>query len=336
MSASTITAPPGTQSAAEVIAAQRDLLFAMYRRHVGPGDSYALLDFPDHANVGDSAIWAGEVVILREITGRDPAYVCTVHNFDPADMAKRCPAGPIFLHGGGNLGDIWPAHQAFRERIIGEYRDRAVVQLPQSLHYRDESRAASFVAAVAGHDRFELWLRDAPSMDFATARLDCPVHLVPDSAFGLGAQPRWDADRRAIALLRTDSEAAAIEANVLAAIDGVLVEDWLYETKGFQTLCRIARKAERMTGMGRARLYQAVAMERIRRGLRQLSRGEQVVTDRLHAHILSTLLGIPHIVLDNEYGKIANYMGSWTGGCVLARRAHDAHEAAASLQEPRP
>ncbi|WP_404905491.1 hypothetical protein, partial [Propionibacterium freudenreichii] len=26
----------------------------------GPGEDYALVDFPDHGNVGDSAIWLGE------------------------------------------------------------------------------------------------------------------------------------------------------------------------------------------------------------------------------------------------------------------------------------
>jgi exopolysaccharide biosynthesis predicted pyruvyltransferase EpsI len=35
------------------------------------------------------------------------------------------------------------------------------------------------------------------------------------------------------------------------------------------------------------------------------------VTDRLHGHILSDLLGIPHVVLDNEYGKIAAYLDAW-------------------------
>ncbi len=29
--------------------------------------------------------------------------------------------GPIFLQGGGNLGDLWPNHQAFRERVAAAF-----------------------------------------------------------------------------------------------------------------------------------------------------------------------------------------------------------------------
>ncbi|RZM06107.1 MAG: exopolysaccharide biosynthesis protein, partial [Sphingomonas sp.] len=50
---------------------QRTLLTALYRTHVAPGSRYALVDFPDHANVGDSAIWLGELAMLRQVTGRD-------------------------------------------------------------------------------------------------------------------------------------------------------------------------------------------------------------------------------------------------------------------------
>jgi exopolysaccharide biosynthesis predicted pyruvyltransferase EpsI len=34
---------------------------------------YALLDVPDYGNVGDSAIWAGEMACLRKNVGTPPA-----------------------------------------------------------------------------------------------------------------------------------------------------------------------------------------------------------------------------------------------------------------------
>ena len=82
-----------------VIAAQQEALAALYRQHVGHGDRYALLDFPDHANVGDSAIWLGEIAMLRAITGRDPDHVCTWDAFD-AD-AFCLPPRPV----AGGAGD---------------------------------------------------------------------------------------------------------------------------------------------------------------------------------------------------------------------------------------
>lgn len=52
-----------------------------------------------------------------------------------------------------------------------------------------------------------------------------------------------------------------------------------------------------------------------------------MITNRLHGHILLLLLGIPHILLDNSYGKISGYHSTWTSGCSLARRAGSIEEA---------
>ena len=126
----------------DVVPAQRTALDTLYRRHLTLGSRYALLDFPDHANVGDSAIWLGELVMLRGITGRDPDYVCTWHDFDEQALRDACPDGIVFLHGGGNLGDIWPHHQQLRETVLEQLRDRIVVQLPSTSAMRRQ-RCAS-------------------------------------------------------------------------------------------------------------------------------------------------------------------------------------------------
>ncbi len=58
--------------------------------------------------------------------------------------------------------------------------------------------------------------------------------------------------------------------------------------------------------------FKNLANARLNRGLRILSSGKVVVTDRLHAHILSVLLNISHSALDNNYGKISSYIKTWT------------------------
>jgi exopolysaccharide biosynthesis predicted pyruvyltransferase EpsI len=45
------------------------------------------------------------------------------------------------------------------------------------------------------------------------------------------------------------------------------------------------------------------------------------VTDRLHVHICSLLLGRPHAVLDNNYGKIRRFMAAFSGGTDLSYQA---------------
>lgn len=306
----------------DAVAAQYAALVALYRNHVGAGEAYALVDFPDHANVGDSAIWLGERALLRHVTGRDPAYVCTWQDFDAAAFRRACPTGVLFLHGGGNLGDIWIHHQQFREHLVDTVTDRRVVQLPQSIHFRDPARADRFTAIVARHPDFHLCVRDEPGLRFARARFACPVTLAPDSAFGLGVQPRPAPPTDAVLmLLRTDDERAGHDRAMLAAHPGAVLVDWLED--GAMPL--------RDAGTDRTGWYDRIATARVRRGLALLSRGERVVTDRLHGHILALLLDIPHVALDNDYGKVSAYIAAWTAASPRVRTARSAIDALGAL-----
>lgn len=286
----------------------------LYRAHVGPGDPYALVDFPDHANVGDSAIWLGEIAMLRGVTGREPAYVSTWHDFDVEAFRRACPTGTLFLHGGGNLGDIWPHHQQFREHILATVHDRAVVQLPQSIHFRNPDGVSRFASLATQHPDFTLYVRDRPSLDVASAHLSCPTHLAPDSAFALGRQPRAPADCDVLMLLRTDDERR--DHTTMPSAETTIV-DWLEDDPDLP------------------RAFTSQARARVDRGLRLLSRGRVIVTDRLHGHILADLLGIPHVVLDNDYGKIAAYLAAWAGServpAIRATTMAEAERAAAQL-----
>jgi pyruvyl transferase EpsO len=75
-------------------------------------------------------------------------------------------------------------------------------------------------------------------------------------------------------------------------------------------------------------LFNQLADRRVRRGCLLLSQGEVVITDRLHAHILCCLMEIPHVVMDNSYGKISNFRKTWGTGnnglCIEAREFPEA------------
>jgi pyruvyl transferase EpsO len=290
---------------------QHAILAALYRTHVAAGSRYALVDFPDHANVGDSAIWLGELAMLRQITGRDPSYISTWHDFDLDAFHRACPDGLLFLHGGGNLGDIWLHHQRFRESILANVRDRTVVQLPQSIHFRLPTNVDRFAAVVADHPDFVLYVRDTRSLKLAREHLACPSHLAPDSAYALGRQFRSAPQCDVLMLMRTDDERLGY---VLPSADRSMVVDWLEDDADLP----VGRDAD---------ICEAQAAARVGRGLRLLERGRVVVTDRLHGHILTDLLGIPHVVLDNEYGKIGAYLDAWPGAEPIVTRASTLEQA---------
>ena len=302
-------------------------------RDIGTDAPFCLLDFPDQRNVGDSAIWLGAAAYFREHRGAEPDYVSSIAAFSEAALRTSVPEGPIFIHGGGNFGDLWPRHHKFREHVLERFPDREIIQLPQSIHFDRPERVVRTAHAIARHRRFRLLVRDQPSYEFATANFDCEVGLCPDMAFFLGPLVRERAPEvDVLYLMRTDKERA------YGAITGgpgysSRVADWLLESRLSIQAHKLLAIARGLRGgwPDRAALrcawYDAVARARVVRGCRLLSSGRVVITDRLHAHILSLLLGIPHAVLDNTYGKLGRFLDSWTGEAAGVHRASSTEDA---------
>jgi pyruvyl transferase EpsO len=307
-------------------------------RGTGSEAPFALLDFPDHANVGDSAIWLGTMVYFSAHRGQAPRYVSSIDSFSEGALRASVPEGPIFVHGGGNFGDLWPRHQKFREHVLKRFPDREIIQLPQSIHFDDPARAAGAAEAIARHGNFRLFVRDQPSFDFATAHFDCETALCPDMALFIGALDRSAPDVDVFYLLRTDKERAVGEAVGRGGYTS-RVADWLVESRLSIETRKLGRVVREMRGGEwdrlalRAASYETAARARVLRGCQLLSSGRVVITDRLHAHLLSLLAGIPHAVLDNSYGKLGRFLDIWTGeagGVHRATSTADAEDWAAS------
>lgn len=320
------------------ISLQQEELRALYSRHVSEGDTYSLVDFPNHPNVGDSAIWLGEIAILKSITGRLPSYVCTVNDFNADELNHRCPSGVIFIHGGGNLGDIWPDHQKFRELIISKFPKHEIVQLPQSIKFRDEGKIKQFGRIIQSHSKFTLYVRDEPSLQLAKAEFDCPTYLTPDSAFGMGPQQRQQSRCSVFMLLRTDSEKVGYDRTPLDAIKDAEIDDWLQDNRSLALMVRFHRRMTNIfpslnKGANKVIWFNWLASNRVKRGMMQLARGQIVITDRLHGHIICVLLDIPHVALDNDYGKVSNYINAWTNKYPNTITAKSSTEAAAKYRD---
>lgn len=303
-----------------------------------PGDRpIALFDFPNHSNVGDSAIWLGELHYLQ--SRRLSSSVIFM-----ADIAttrvRPLPTLPsdciVLIHGGGNFGDLWPDHQRLRERLTERYKNQRVIQLPQSIHFEDFVAAEHSRNTFSTHKDFHLIVRDNTSLSIAQSLYDCNIHLCPDMALHLGSWPRPKPPSHDIfALLRTDKEKRGLSATDSAKSHDIAVDDWIIEHPS--SVMRIdsflhgleANYPNHFTVPQplRRKLYTQLAKQRMTRGCLQLAAGRVVISDRLHAHILCTLMGIPHVVLDNSYRKIGNFRDAWKTGEHLCRSATTLTEA---------
>jgi pyruvyl transferase EpsO len=289
----------------------------------------ALVDFPDHPNVGDSAIWLGERAALSGF-GVPIVYTCSTRNYSETELRSRVQHGTILIHGGGNLGDIWPHHEELREAVIRAFPDNKIIQLPQTMWFGSADSLARARAVFNGHPDLTILARDERSLELARNEFRVASMLCPDAAFVLGPIPRPRAPTHdLICLLRSDIESAVPQTE-----DPGRIVDWLEEPESPRL--RINRWCYRHRARSPLRplvqlfhttLWDGLARERLRRGCRTLSDGRVVITDRLHGHILCLLLDIPHIMLDNTYGKLRSFFETWTRNSPLAHWARSLGEA---------
>jgi len=305
-------------SARQSLFALRDRLTATIDPLVAGYRDCALVGFPDSSNVGDSAIWLAELAWLRDI-GVRVAYRCHERDYDPKILEESCKDGFILLHGGGNLGDLWPRIQRLRERVIADFPGRRIVQLPQSIHFADRGTLARAREVFDRHHDLTILVRDTVSLDLARREFQATTMLCPDMAFYLGplSMPR-EKDVDVLWLRRTDLEAVTHHGAIAGT--GTVVTDWLDPREPMirrvreavqPLLLRHPRKLRLLRQLTEASFdYQAG--QRMDIGCRLLARARVVVTDRLHGHILSLLLGIPQVLLDNSYGKLRHFHETWT------------------------
>lgn len=317
----------------ELITHLQKLASAVLDKYVKPGQKVGVLDYPHHANAGDSYIWLGETAYLQQ-RGAALECICWHEAFD-ADVVKSAVGrdGVIFIHGGGNFGDRWPDLHESRLRTLRELKGHRLVQFPQTVHFDNADNIPETREAIREHGNFVLITRDKVSHEKALKLFGdiCEVEISPDMAFFIGPVESQQSVADGFVLARGDIEAAGARAVRNLALDKLpgrwLRDDWLeadwFEQKLSNQLCKFNARWNRHA-VGRKMLVglaNMTAQTRLNRGVRLLSQGRVVLTDRLHAHILCLLLNKPHVVLDNDYGKISTFHKAWTHPSDLAQFA---------------
>ena len=203
-----------------------------------------------------------------------------------------------------------------RENILKRFMKFEVVLFPQSVWPRiPDSRIKHFQKVYSSHPHLTFLYRDRDSYTKGISLFPkVRALLAPDMAFQIGAVTRIMSPTHDIMWLRrSDDESVKYEIPVIVKKYDVCVEDWLKWS----------------TPKGSTDMETASLMAT--NGFLFLQRGRVVITDRLHGHILSTLLGTPHVVLDPVNSKISSYMKSWTGGLtnvIYANSSADAFDKA--------
>jgi pyruvyl transferase EpsO len=293
-----------------------------------------VLGFQPQTNAGDALIWLGQLRLLSDL-GIRVRGVGQVGFFDKRMLERLPPEVAIVLVGGGNFGDLWTEFQVYREMVISAAAGRRIVQFPQSLCFRDETNIPLTRAVLSNHGNVTLTWRDEQSYKSARELFpDTTSVLVPDVAFAAGPlevsrQPKHPV----ICIARRDQEGGELCAVRLS--DGRQV-DWtgrggasiMIKCAPILMMLALEQRLGRLMGASlRMSLCKVFADVTVEHAKALVSSAEVIVSDRLHAHVLCMMLGIPHVMVDTRYGKISSFINTWTVDSELVELASSPKEA---------
>ena len=313
------TKPIGSTGRMRELAALTDQL----RTEIPPGARVGYVDYPMHGNVGDLLIYLGTLDFFEANDNEITSSFC-IFDAGPRAFASLADCDVIACHGGGNFGDIYPAHQNLREEIARRFPDKPVVVMPQSFHFGSDAALRRSAEHFCRHPNLTIAVRDPHSERLARTYFTDKVLLVPDMAHRLynhfepvRSRPGGDP----LYLMRRDVEATNATRDV-----GVAGRDW-------SDLLTVADKA----AIGRYRLASIVAgrlnvtnlsiqrghqrvIERVINDLAaRLVAHDPWITSRLHGAIFGLLLGRQVTLHDNSYGKNSRYFTQWGKGIDTLR-----------------
>jgi pyruvyl transferase EpsO len=278
---------------------------------------------PEHRNIGDQLIWRGEHDFLKQI----PHNCLFTSSLGYHRNPKIAENTIILLHGGGNFGDVWLLHQKFREDIIQKYPNNRIILFPQSVQFENQNNLENAAEIFNNHGNITICARDLFSYELLSKYFtSCKILMVPDMAFSstLDFKKVNKKNKKNLILKRIDKELAT-EINEKNYLD-FEVKDWpTYNMDFFEYV------KKKYTGLNRRsselilnndkesldsfRTFGVLPYRKkddfIKIGIDFLNSYEINITTRLHGHILSLLLGLPSIMIDNSYGKNKRFHSTW-------------------------
>ena len=318
------------------------------------------MNFPNHGNPGDPAIWLGSRALLRDL-GVRIAYSSAWWDFDPSELRRAAGDSPVLINGGGNFGDLYAGQQGARIEVLRSLRDNRIIQLPQSIHFADPENADAMGRLIREHGGFELMVREKKSLGLARDLFGVDATISPDHALGLRDLPRsphapthpilWLARRPGDPEYVSYDEPADVRVTRVEWLEGIGESEREWDRHGRLALKINAAARHRRLHGKESQLWRSSAAHRVvsmtypvlarrwvARGVDMLTDAQVVITDKLHGHLLCVLLGIEHVVLDNSYGKVSGTLDAWTGSLPGVHRAvdgQDAMEQAVAILESR-
>ncbi|MGN5236412.1 polysaccharide pyruvyl transferase family protein [Rhodococcus sp. SJ-3] len=264
-------------------------------------------DFPDYPNVGDSAIALGQLRYFATASISVKSAYCIATLQSSVFESKI----PVMINGGGNIAGLFDGIDDHRNSIAQRLNsDTLLIQAPQSIHFATDRGRSRFIREFSSRQALRMCVRDATAVEDLTGIIAHPI-LAPDAVHHLGQIASPPPIQSRLVLARKDQESNANDIPAEA-------QDWKKDTFRPAISSFIRWKSMRLPPAGRflnksISGWERIAQQRLDRGIAILSQGETVITDRLHAMLISLQMGRRVIAVDNKNKKLTKYAETWFG-----------------------
>lgn len=255
-----------------------------------------LLGTPWHGNLGDQAIAYSEILFLKEKVERHVIEIPSQYVMLYINSWKKIIGGhDILVHGGGFIGSLWPDEDRMMRGVLNAFKENKIIVLPQTIYFEGENKKDIDRYGLILKDRknVTICIRERYSYENAVRYGFKHIQLIPDMVTFLHLDDIGDEiieknDKNTILLcLRNDHEKT------------------LDHDRCIQTLRHMGVYPIRYTDTCIERtIYPFARRKEIIKKIKEFSRAEIVVTDRLHGMVFSALAETPCIVFDNCDHKV--------------------------------
>lgn len=285
-------------------------------------NDYVFLDLPYYPNVGDVLIWEAALQLLKKIRYRC-LYSCSIETYKKPQIKKDTI---LLFSGGGNFGDLWENHQIFRHKVMEDFPENPIVQLPQSVWFEHNENMLEDIHYYANHKTpVTICLRDKQSFEIINSNYtNVKPLLLPDLVLALDIDKVLRRNRiirqsgaGTLYFRRDDKEYVENDLNIPFDEEG----DWpcrRYTIKWVRKHEQLMERMEKIHTPKRIQrgitdwYYRYIIKDAyLRNGIRFLMPYREIYATRLHAAILGVLLGKQVYLMDNSYHKCSGVYDLW-------------------------
>ncbi len=250
----------------------------------------------DYGNLGDVAItYAQHKFIQKHYPGFLITEIPISKTLEGIVFVKKIlkKNDVITTVGGGNMGDLYPIIESYRQFVIQNFKNNSIIAFPQTVDFHDSKALQKAIKVYSSHKNLTLLAREQKTYDFFKDHFSLnKIIMVPDIVLSLDKSSPKKERKGAIICLRDDKEKKLNEEQNNYLNDVI--------KNNFETVNK------RDTHIGGENLSLFSRVKSLHNIWDDFKGAELVVTDRLHGMIFCYITSTPAIVFLNNNHKIVS------------------------------